>query len=107
MYLVEEIHDTSSTLTPGWTYVPDTGFDPAQAAITPSLSRKRGVRDPGGGARGDLSSRQKNAIIRHLAELDRENHRDVVIPIKGREGKGMTPSTPTRRSIYRYVAATY
>lgn len=91
MYLVEELPDSSSALTPGWTYVPDTGFDPAKAAITPSLGRKRGVRDPAGGARGDLSSRQKNAIVRHLAELDRENHRDVAIPVKGREGRGTTP----------------
>ncbi|RMJ21193.1 HIT finger domain protein, partial [Aspergillus sp. HF37] len=84
MYHVEELPDASSTLTPGWTYVADTGFDPAQAAIAPSLGRKRGVRGP---ARGDLSSRQKNAIVRHLAELDRENHRDVAIPVKAREGK--------------------
>jgi zinc finger HIT domain-containing protein 1 len=92
MYHVEELPDASSALTPGWTYVPDTGFDPAQAAIAPSLGRKRGVRDP---ARGDLSSRQKNAIVRHLAELDRENHRDVAIPVKAREGRS-TALPPAR-----------
>ncbi|KAA8644227.1 putative HIT finger domain protein [Aspergillus tanneri] len=78
MYHVEVLPNSSTHLTPGWTYVPDRGFDPAKAAITPAIGRKRGIRDPG---RTDLSSRQTNAIVRHLAELDRENHRDVHIPI--------------------------
>ncbi|KAF7116468.1 hypothetical protein CNMCM5793_004756 [Aspergillus hiratsukae] len=78
MYRIELLPSTSSHVTPGWTYVPDRGFDPAQAAITPTIGRKRAIRD---GGRTDLSSRQSNAIIRHLAELDRENHRDVHIPI--------------------------
>lgn len=91
MYHVELLPTSSTHLTPGWTYVPDRGFDPAQAAITPAIGRKRGIRDPGG--RGDLSSRENNAIVRHLAELDRENHRDVAIPIpvkqKDAAGRGM------------------
>ncbi|BDD62934.1 hypothetical protein MPDQ_007872 [Monascus purpureus] len=79
MYRVEVLPGSSTHATPGWTYVPDRGFDPAKAAIAPTLGRKRGIREPGRGA--DLSSRQTNAIIRHLAELDRENHKDVQIPI--------------------------
>ncbi|KAE8373724.1 hypothetical protein BDV26DRAFT_271380 [Aspergillus bertholletiae] len=79
MYHVELLPSTTTHLTPGWTYVPDRGFDPAKAAITPTIGRKRGIREPG--SRGDVSSRQANAIIRHLAELDRENHKDVHIPI--------------------------
>ncbi|OOF98918.1 hypothetical protein ASPCADRAFT_42746 [Aspergillus carbonarius ITEM 5010] len=78
MYHVELLPSTTTHATPGWTYVPDRGFDPAKAAITPAIGRKRGIRDPG---RADLSSRQSNAIVRHLAELDRENHRDTQIPI--------------------------
>lgn len=91
MYTVEELPDSSTALTPGWTYVPDTGFDPAKAAITPALGRKRRTGDAGGGGGGgDLSARQKNAIIRHLAELDRENHRDVPIPVRASTGgRGM------------------
>lgn len=99
MYHVEELPDSSTALTPGWTYVPDTGFDPAKAAITPALGRKRGIREPTG--RGDLTSRQKNAIVRHLAELDRENHRDVPIPVKSKEasaGRGWSTS-PTFHSF--------
>lgn len=38
------------------------------------------------------SSRQNTAILRHLAELDRENHKDTHIPIptkqKGATAKG-------------------
>lgn len=79
MNRVEILPGSTANITPGWAYVPDRGFDPAQAAITPTLGRKRGIRDPGG--RADLSSRQNNAVVRHLAELDRENHKDVAIPV--------------------------
>ena len=79
MFSVEVLPGTSAHLTPGWAYVPDRGFDPAKAAVAPTLGRKRGIREPGGGT--DVSSRRNNAIIRHLTELDRENHRDIQIPI--------------------------
>lgn len=93
-----EVLNTTSHATPGWTYVPDTGVDPSQAALTSTTTgRKRGIREPGG--RTDLTSRQNTAIIRHLAELDRENHRDVQIPIptkkdapKDAAGRGVYPS---------------
>ncbi|PLN81777.1 hypothetical protein BDW42DRAFT_168244 [Aspergillus taichungensis] len=87
MYSIEILPNSSTHATPGWTYVPDRrdrGFDPAKAAITPAVGRKRGIRDPG---RADLSSRQNNAIVRHLAELDRENHKDVSIPIPVKQQK--------------------
>ncbi|KAH8427572.1 putative HIT finger domain protein [Aspergillus melleus] len=99
MYSVEVLPSSSTHLTPGWTYVPDRGFDPAKAAITPAIGRKRGIRDPG---RADLSSRQTNAIVRHLAELDRENHRDVHIPVptkskdSGRGTRGKVTSNVRR-----------
>ncbi|CAI7658091.1 unnamed protein product [Penicillium glandicola] len=76
MFRVELVSDTS-TATPGWSYAPTRGFDRTQA-MAPTLGRKRGIRDAGKG--GDISSRQANAIARHIAELDRENQRDVSIP---------------------------
>ncbi|PYI36334.1 hypothetical protein BP00DRAFT_386872 [Aspergillus indologenus CBS 114.80] len=88
MYRVELLPGSTTHVTPGWTYVPDRGFDPAKAAITPTIGRKRGIRDPG---RTDLSSRQTNAIIRHLAELDRENHRDVQIQVPVRQKEPAAP----------------
>ncbi|KAJ5081605.1 Zinc finger HIT-type [Penicillium alfredii] len=85
MFRVELLPDSSSVATPGYTYVADRGFNPAQAAMAPTLGRKRGIRDAGKG--GDVSSRQANAIMRHLAELDRENQRDVQIPVPVKQAK--------------------
>ncbi|KAL4932617.1 putative HIT finger domain protein [Aspergillus undulatus] len=85
MYSVEVLPNTStSTATPGWTYapIPAKGFDPSKAALSAPTGRKRGIRDP---SRTDVSSRRTNAIARHIAELDRENHRDVAIPIPARK----------------------
>ncbi|KAL2856034.1 hypothetical protein BJY01DRAFT_203691 [Aspergillus pseudoustus] len=104
MYHVEVVpNTTTSHVTPGWTYVPDKGFDPAKAAIAPSLCRKRGIRDP---ARTDVSSRQTNAIVRHLAELDRENHRDVAISVPVRQLKdaaGRGTRTKTTSNVRRIL----
>ncbi|EAA64927.1 hypothetical protein AN2095.2 [Aspergillus nidulans FGSC A4] len=100
MYRVEVLPNASkSNATPGWTYVPDKGFDPAKAAIAPTTGRKRGIRDP---ARTDVSSRQANAIVRHLAELDRENHRDVAIAIPARKDSQPRESA-TRESRNRLL----
>ncbi|KAK2766269.1 hypothetical protein FQN54_007786 [Arachnomyces sp. PD_36] len=88
---IEVLPNSSTGATPGWAYVPATRFDPSKAAIKPSGVRKRGARDTGtGGGRADVTSRQNTAILRHLAELDRENHRDVHIPIpaKKQESRG-------------------
>ncbi|CAG8101972.1 unnamed protein product [Penicillium salamii] len=83
MFRVELLQD-KSTATPGWSYAPTRGFDPTQA-MAPTLGRKRNIRDAGKG--GDISSRQANAIARHITELDRENARDVSIPIPVRQAK--------------------
>lgn len=85
MFRVELLANSSSHATPGYTYVADRGFDPAKAAMAPALGRKRGIHNAGKG--GDIPSRRANAIIRHLAELDRENQRDVQIPIPARPAK--------------------
>jgi zinc finger HIT domain-containing protein 1 len=77
---IEALSTTASHATPGWTYVPDTGIDPAKAATKPAAGRKRGINREAGG-RADLTSRQTTAIVRHLAKLDRENHKDVHIPV--------------------------
>lgn len=83
MFRVELLQD-KSVATPGWSYVPTRGFDPAQA-MAPALGRKRNIRDAGKG--GDISSRQANAIARHIAELDRENQREISIPVPVRQAK--------------------
>lgn len=83
MFRVELLQD-KSVATPGWSYAPARGFDPTQA-MAPALGRKRGIRDAGKG--GDISSQQANAIARHIAELDRENQRDVNIPVPVKQAK--------------------
>lgn len=97
MYHIELLPSSSAHLTPGWTYVADRGYDAAQTAAAttaPVIGRKRGIRDPGG--RGDLSSKENNAIARHLAELDRENYREVQIPVRQKEvaGRGVCVFRP-------------
>lgn len=85
MFRVELLQHKGAAPAPGWSYVADRAFNPAQAAMAPTLSRKRGIRDAGKG--GDMSSRRANVIIRHLAELDRENQRDVSIPVPVKQAK--------------------
>jgi len=84
MFRVELLPSTSYAQ-PGWSYVADRGFNPSKAATAPTLGRKRGIRDAGKG--GDISSRRANAIARHIAELDRENQRDVAIPVPVKQAK--------------------
>jgi zinc finger HIT domain-containing protein 1 len=79
--LIEVLPNTSSHATPGWAYVPAVGFDGPSGGRKASGVRKRAAREAAAGARGDVSSRQKTATLRHLAELDRENHKDVHIPV--------------------------
>ena len=85
MFRVELLPHSGAAAQPGWTYVADRGFDPSKAAMAPTLGRKRGIRDAGKG--GDISSRRANAIVRHLAELDRENQSDVQIPVPVKQAK--------------------
>ena len=58
---------------PGWAYVPDTG---PIAAIQPG-QRKRG-RD---GNIINASAKQQKATEQRLKDLDKENYKDVPIPI--------------------------
>lgn len=106
MPLVEVLGTSRSHATPGWAYVPDTRGSKSNTATTATIAgRKRGIREPGG--RTDLTSRQNHAIIRHLAELDRENHRDnvhVPVPVRkdaiqrdnGRAARAKTTSNVRR-----------
>ena len=93
MPLIEVLPNSKSVTAPGWAYVADTNYqDPSKVAIQPS-SRHRAARNTGGEDSGhDRSARQNNAITKHLAELDRDNHRDVQIAIparqKGTVGRG-------------------
>ena len=92
--------------TPGWAYVPDTGYDPSKAAIVPASGTRRGVTRAGGGGGagggsgvvgplGRESAQRRSKINQHLAALDRENHRDVQIPLPERDSGVKGPFSPT------------
>ena len=62
--------------------MPAAGYDGGTAERKPTGGRKRAAREAGGAAaRSDTSSKQHAATLRYLAELDRENHKDVHIPV--------------------------
>lgn len=88
MPLIEVLPNSSSVSAPGWAYVPDTGYDPSKAPIQPS-ARKRNARTTGPGG-GDTTIKQNTALLKHLAYLDKDNHKDVQIslPARVKEGGG-------------------
>ncbi|KAI4227267.1 MAG: hypothetical protein L6R36_002536 [Xanthoria steineri] len=80
---IEVLPNSASITAPGWAYVPDNGFDPSKTALQPSGARKRAARTTGLAA-GDTTARQQNATLKHLLELDKDNHREVQIPVPAR-----------------------
>ena len=77
---VDVVPNSTSISAPGWAYVADNGYDPSKAAIQPSGARKRAAR-ASGITGGNATTRQQNAIAKHIADLDRDNYRDVQIAI--------------------------
>ncbi|KAI9834422.1 MAG: hypothetical protein M1838_005497 [Thelocarpon superellum] len=101
---IEVLPNSASAPAPGWAYVPDTGFDPSKAPIQASGSRQRAARQVAVAGGHEGSVRQHNAILRHLADLDKDNHREVQIPVpvRQRDGAGRASRgkvTPTVRRI--------
>ncbi|KAK8156463.1 hypothetical protein BKA80DRAFT_208494 [Phyllosticta citrichinensis] len=89
---------------PGWAYVPDIGYDPSKAAINPSGRKRTAARQSQHQADADLPARQQTAILKRIAELDRDNQKDVALPQargagggggflkRERDGRKMTPA---------------
>ena len=75
---VEVLPTSTSVKSPGYALVPDTGRGTVQAPAQPSSGRKRAARTLGL-AGGDTTVRQQNAVLKHLADLDKDSHRDVQI----------------------------
>ncbi|POS87633.1 hypothetical protein EPUL_000259, partial [Erysiphe pulchra] len=78
---VHEVSTTKLVPAPGWAYVPDVGSQATLIATQP-ISGKRarkpvlGVQNP-----RESTTQQDVKLLRELALLDRENHRDVSVPI--------------------------
>lgn len=87
---IEVLPNAKEAKTPGWAYVADSGIDPSKQAIAPSGARKRArisyidERAAPSLQSGEISSREQNKINKRLAELDKENHRDVKIEVPGK-----------------------
>ncbi|KAI9834974.1 MAG: hypothetical protein M1819_002697 [Sarea resinae] len=124
MPLVELLPASSTTAAPGWAYVasgllPDSSQAAANDAAAGTTgaatanSGKRPVRRTqasGGGLKGprgrETSARQDAAILKRIAELERENARDVAIPVPvrardglGRVSKGKGVTTAVRKIL--------
>ncbi|KAL3418989.1 HIT zinc finger [Phlyctema vagabunda] len=65
---------------PGWAYVPDTGVNASVTASQPS-SRKRARNTQPNASAHETTAKQDAKTLRELAALERENHRDVSIPV--------------------------
>ncbi|KAI0018312.1 hypothetical protein F4780DRAFT_526486 [Xylariomycetidae sp. FL0641] len=79
-----ELASARTTSAPGWAYVPDAGGPPAQSvASTAGGNRKRGraAAAPAALSSADVSARQELKTRRELDVLDRDNARDVSIPV--------------------------
>ena len=76
---IEVLPNSTSTAQPGYAFVPDTR-QAQQLSTQTTGSRKRGARNTGIGL-GDHTVRQHNAVLKHLADLDRDSSRDVQIPV--------------------------
>jgi zinc finger HIT domain-containing protein 1 len=83
---VIELASTTTKTTPGWAYVPDTV--PALLAAAQPANRKRAARNQPGLSLADLSAREETRIRKDLEVLDRDNNKDVNIPIPPRPGGG-------------------
>ncbi|KAI9760814.1 MAG: hypothetical protein M4579_001444 [Chaenotheca gracillima] len=101
-------NSTTSANAPGWAYVPDTGYDPSKAPLQPAANggRHRAARNAGtaaGRGAADRSARENNAILKRLADLDRDSHRDVHIAVptrkEGAGGRGSRAKAPSVRKI--------
>ena len=103
MPLIEVLPNSSSVSAPGWAYVPDTGYDPSKAPIQPS-ARKRNARTAGPGG-GDATVKQNNSLLKRLADLDRDNHKDVQIslPARVKEGGGRGNCTGKLNNRHRLM----
>ncbi len=105
LFGVQELPNAKSINAPGWAYVPDTGVNPAVAALQPSRAKRVARIGPSGAQ--DTTAKQDAKILRELAALDKESHKDVQIPVPIRHrdnaGRGISlplmPLTPSERMI--------
>src|SRR3981189_1920341 len=80
LFGVQELPNAKSISAPGWAYVPDTGINPAVAALQPSRA-KRVARNLPNASGHENTAKQDAKILRELVALDKESNKDVQIPV--------------------------
>lgn len=107
MPLIEVVANSTKTEKPGWTYVADTGYDRTKAPIQQPTSRKRNARIQDTTDAG-LTARQSTALAKRVAELEKDNSRDLAVPVPGKRSKAKNPSTKkileSQRTFAHYLA---
>lgn len=100
MPLIEELPiNTVTRVSHGWAYVPDNALQSSQP-----LGRKRG-RDAKNPSSASVNAKLQKAIQQRLRDLEKENYKDVQIPIPKREGREKQAGkkiTPNVRRILQY-----
>ena len=76
---IDVLPTSAAAPTPGYALIPDTRGT-SQNAGQPVAGRKRAARRSGFEG-GDTTVRQQNAVLKHLAELDKDNPKDVHVPV--------------------------
>jgi len=93
LFGVQELPSAKSISAPGWAYVPDTGINPSVAALQPSRAKR--ARNLPSASAHENTAKQDAKILRELAALDKESHKDVQIPVPVRHrdnaGRGIIP----------------
>jgi zinc finger HIT domain-containing protein 1 len=97
LFGVQELPNSKSINTPGWAYVQESGLNSAGAALQPG--RKRAARNQPSASAHENTAKQDAKILRDLAALDKDSHKDVQIPVPVRHrdnaGRGnFAPKTP-------------
>ena len=97
---IEVLANSTSIKTPGYTLVPDNGQGTVQAAVPSTTGRhKRGTRFAGI-AGADTTVAQQNAVLRHLADLDKDSQRDVQIAVPSKQKEGVGKGCTSYASSY-------
>lgn len=79
MPLIEELDTKKHIPAPGYAYVPDTGPKLPNALVP--AGRNRAARNHPNASTYESTAKQDAKITRRLAELDKDNSRDVSIPV--------------------------
>jgi zinc finger HIT domain-containing protein 1 len=83
---VREVANSGAAPAPGWAYVADNGVNASATALQPSSRKRARNQLPG----HETTAQQDAKIQRYIASLQRDNFRDVSIPIpvQKRENSG-------------------